>query len=356
MSRVEHTSVRLALVLLGLDAIAVSAFAAALPLRLEWSPPAARLVVGPIPEPGALFVFAAPDLPSLVATPTMILQTNTPLAGELQLPVAAADGVSNHAFYKAAHWPGHAPALVDIPAGTFLMGTPPSEAERSPWEGPQTTVTISRSFKMGKFEVTQSEYQTLMGNNPSYYAGYSNQPVEQVSWHNAMDYCARLTASQRAAGCLPEGWAYRLPTEAEWEYACRAGTTTAFAYGSALRSGMANFNGRQEYDATTGTVFNPAGVAVDRPTAVGAYPPNDWQLFDMHGNVFEWCVDRWGYNLPGGNVTDPAGPDSGEDRLVRGGCWYNDARVCRSAYRIRGLPGYRGNEIGFRVVLVPPTP
>ena len=286
----------------------------------------------------------------------ILLQTNTPLTNELWLPVPTSGGFSTKGFIKAAHWAGQSPALVNIPAGTFVMGTPPSEAERSGWEGPQTTVTITYSFKMGKYEVTQAEYQALMSNNPSYFPGVTNRPVEQVSWTNAMNYCARLTEVQRLAGCLPAGWAYRLPTEAEWEYACRAGTTTAFAYGQALRSGMANFDGHQEYDAATGTSFNPTGIKVDRPTAVGGYAPNGWGMFDMHGNVWEWCQDWWGYNLPGGSVTDPQGPDSGSDRVVRGGCWYNFGRLCRSGCRFAGQPGYRGSDVGFRVVLAPVRP
>jgi len=274
------------------------------------------------------------------------------LTNELRLLVPPTGGFSAQGFFKAAHWAGQAPVLVGIPAGTFLMGTPPSEAERDVSEGPQTAVTITYSFKIGKFEITQAQYQAVMSNNPSYFAGVTNRPVEQVSWTNAMTYCARLTESQQMAGCLPAGWAYRLPTEAEWEYACRAGTTTAFAYGSALLSGMANFDGRYEYDATTGTTFNPIGVWLDRPAPVGGYAPNGWGLFDMHGNVYEWCLDWFG-TLPGGSVTDPQGPVSGSARVVRGGCYYSFGKVCRSGRRASGNPGYRGNDIGFRVVLAP---
>ena len=342
--------------LLSLQLWTAASFAATVTFRLELANNTIRLVLDPIVQPGVLFVWATPDLTSLMSTPALLFQTNTPLPGGLRLPVPADGGFVERGYFRAAHWAGQAPALVDIPAGDFLMGAPSSEAEQAAWEGPQTRVTITHAFKMGKFEVTQAQYQALMSNNPSYFSGISNRPVEQVGWTNAMDYCGRLTDAQRQARCLPSGWAYRLPTEAEWEYACRAGATTAFAYGPMLRSGMATFNGREEYDAAVGTVFNPAGVAAIQPSVVGGYAANAWGLFDMHGNVWEWCLDRWAYQLPGGSVTDPQGPDSGSDRVVREGCWYNDARICRSAYRTRGQPGYRGNEIGFRIVLAPVKP
>ena len=331
--------------------LATSGSASGLPLHLDPGP--TPIVVDPVSQQGSVFVFAAPDLPTLTAGPALLFQSNSPLPNGLRLAAPATIDFSQQGFFRAAFWPGLAPDLVDIPPGTFLMGTPADEPESYPWEKPQTVVTFTYGFKMGKYEVTQAEYQAVMGGNPSYFSGVTNRPVEQMTWASAMDYCARLTASQKAAGCLPAGWRYRLPTEAEWEYACRAGTTTAFGYGPALRSGMANFIGKQEYDAATGTVINTKGIDIDKPTIVGSYAPNAWGLYDMHGNLWEWCLDYWGDAPPGGNVVDPFGPVTGTDRVVRGGCWYTSARVCRSSYRGRGNPVFKGNETGFRIVLAP---
>jgi formylglycine-generating enzyme required for sulfatase activity len=149
--------------------------------------------------------------------------------------------------------------MVWIAPGTFVMGSPTSEAQRNSDET-QHTVTLTQGFYMGKYAVTQGEYLALMGSNPSYFTGDLNRPVEQVSWIDATNYCAHLTQQEQAAGRLPVGWVYRLPTESEREYACRAGTTTAFHYGNALHAGMANFYDYYEYDASIGdiNVSNPA--------------------------------------------------------------------------------------------------
>jgi len=250
--------------------------------------------------------------------------------------------------------------MVWIPAGTFTMGSPPTEACRYSDEGPQTTVGISRGFCMGKYEVTQGEYLAVMGSNPSYVQGDLNCPVEQVSWNDAVAYCVVLTARERGAGRLPAGWEYRLPTEAEWEYACRAGTTTVFHYGDALRSGMANFDGHYEYPGCAGSpcyCYNAGGIYLGRTTAVRSYVPNAWGLYGMHGNVWEWCQDWYAGSLPGGSVTDPQGPATGSHRVIRGGCWGNGASLCRSASRLNDFyPTYRDLSLGFRVVLAPGQP
>ena len=264
---------------------------------------------------------------------------------------------ANRKFYrlrKPDDRPGNAipvPNMVSIPAGTFTMGSPVTEWERF-LDETRHTVTLPKGFYLGKYEVTQGEYFGVMGNNPSKFTGDLKRPVEQVSWNDATDYCGKLTAFERAAGRLPASWVYRLPTEAEWEYACRAGTTTPFNLGPDLRSGMANFNSSVEYVGGIGTVQNSNGIWLARTTAVGSYAPNAWGLYDMHGNVFEWCLDWYG-DYASGSVADPKGPTSGLFRVLRGGGWIYDARECRSAYRDFGPPNSGRNSLGFRVVLAP---
>ena len=251
--------------------------------------------------------------------------------------------------------------MVWIAPGTFTMGSPDSEPARQAYEGPQTQVTISRGFYMGKCEVTQGEYEALTSNNPSRYQGDLSRPVERVSWNDAVGYCAALTTRERSAGRLPTGYVYRLPTEAEWEYACRAGTTTPFSFGSELRSGSpyANFDGFREYPPCGDSTLdcrNWSGARPELPMAVGSYLANAWGLHDMHGNVWEWCQDWRSEFLPGGSVTDPQGPGTGSVRVVRGGGWLFAAHNCRSACRTRALKPDMFGDQGFRVVLAPGQP
>jgi len=249
--------------------------------------------------------------------------------------------------------------MVFIPPGTFTMGSPVTEAGRWDDEGPQTLVTISRGFWMGRYEVTQGEYLELMGINPSHFNGVVNgtnygidltRPVEQVRWTNAVPYCEALTAREQAAGRLPAGYAYRLPTEAEWEYACRAGTTTPFYLGNTLRSGMANFDGRIEYPPcgdSPDSCTNAFGIYLARTVSVGSYAPNPWGLYDMIGNVSEWCQDQYAV-YSGVPMVDPRGIAASGPHNVRGSSWLHPAFFLRSAYRDYA---YQANRGGFRIVL-----
>jgi formylglycine-generating enzyme required for sulfatase activity len=256
---------------------------------------------------------------------------------------------------------------VFIQPGTFTMGSPTNEAERASDEV-QHIVTISRGFWMGKYLVTQGDYLAVVGSNPSYFRNGIDgtntfggtgstitndlrHPVESVSWNDATNYCALRTHQERAGGLIPTNYVYRLPTESEWEYADRAGTTTAFYLGSSLRSGQANFDG-YEYDAVLGTINNTNGIFLSITTPVGTYAANPWGFYDMIGNVWEWCQDWYGV-YPGGSVLDPQGPATGSTRVIRGGWWGNDARDCRSATHDYDYPSGRDYSVGFRAVLAP---
>ncbi|MEQ1634311.1 MAG: formylglycine-generating enzyme family protein [Planctomycetota bacterium] len=239
--------------------------------------------------------------------------------------------------------------MVRIPAGTFQMGssvTPLNVAPyfNSAWEQPVHAVTITRPLWIGKYEVTQAEYQAVMGNNPSFFVG-PQRPVEQVSWSSAMAYCAALTLSETAAGRVPVGFQYRLPTEAEWEYCYRAGTTTEYWFGPTIACGQANFgfNYHTNTSCSTGQTAN-----------VGSYPANPWSLHDVAGNVFEWCLDSWdgSANYPSSSVSDPY-VSSGTVRVFRGGSWNGISFGCRAAFRGSGTPGVTSFGLGFRVVLAP---
>lgn len=233
------------------------------------------------------------------------------------------------------------PTMVWIKPGTFTMGSPVDEKDRDLDEDPLTEVVLPLGFWMGKYEVTQREYQKVMGNNPSWFKGDSSWPVEQVSWNDASEFCAKLTQMEMAAGRLLPGYAYRLPTEAEFEYASRAGSTNRFSFGDdpsyQLLSDYAWYSSNSE----------------STPHAVGQKKPNSFGLYDMNGNVWEWCQDWYGDRYPGGVVARPSGPDLGVSRVFRGGGWDYKASSCRSAYRNNVLPSRRANYLGFRIVLGP---
>ena len=233
--------------------------------------------------------------------------------------------------------------MVKIKAGTFMMGSPENELGRRNRET-RHRVTLTKDYWLGKYEVTQAQYEAIMGNNPAFFKG-SNRPVEQVSWNDAKDFCRKL--NERYAGKLPAGYKFDLPTEAQWEYACRAGTTTALNNTTNLTD--------EKHDCKNLTAvawyYNRGKYNEIQTYPVGKKYPNNWGLYDMHGNVLEWCRD-W-YEPYSGNTTNPLGPSSGSCRVYRGGSWRNPARRCRSAYRYNWLPGNRDNDLGFRVALVP---
>jgi sulfatase modifying factor 1 len=222
-----------------------------------------------------------------------------------------------------------------IKPGTFEMGSPSSEKDRDDDET-QHTVTLTSGFYLGKHEVTQSQWEKVMGSNPSHFKG-GDRPVETVSWTAVTSFCNKLTASERTAGRLPAGMTYQLPTEAQWEYACRAGTTTRFAFGDELTAKDANF-----------------ARNVGETTDVGKYPANAWGFHDMHGNVWEWPADRYGDYLASA-VRDPVGPAIGSTRVERGGSWFNSAHFARSADRYGYEPAYSNLDLGFRLSLRPPA-
>ena len=232
--------------------------------------------------------------------------------------------------------------MLPIPAGTFTMGSNVTATE-----APVHPVTISRPFWMGRYEVTQAEFQARMGYNPSMFVG-PNRPVE-VSWNQATAYCAALQAQEAAAGRVPSGYVYRLPTEAEWEYACRAGTTTAYHYGATIDCTLAN-----AFHELPGPGFCLPG---GQTAVVGSYPPNAFGLHDMHGNVYEWCLDRWPgaiSSYPSAHVTDPLETNPlFIYRIARGGAYYFWRDEARSASRQGNLPDTWVQFFGFRVVLGP---
>jgi formylglycine-generating enzyme required for sulfatase activity len=219
------------------------------------------------------------------------------------------------------------------PPGSFTMGSPPSEAGQDTDEN-QVQVRLSRGFGMAETEVTQAQWRAVMGTDPSSFKG-DNLPVEQVSWDDAVEFCRKLSSSS--------GLTVSLPTEAQWEYACRAGTTTPFHFGSTITPDQVNYDGEYPYGNAA------EGVYREKTTQVGSFPANAWGLRDMHGNVWEWCADWYASSLPGG--TDPTGPSSGSHRVVRGGSWYSHAQHCRAAFRLNGDPTAGRYTFGFRPVL-----
>ena len=229
--------------------------------------------------------------------------------------------------------------FVYIPPGTFTMGSPSNEPDRYDNEK-QHQVTLTKGFYMQTTEVTQGQWKAVTGSNPSYFKNCGEHcPVEQVSWNDVQEFIRKLNQREGSG-------TYRLPTEAEWEYAARAGTDTPVSFGRCLSTDQANYNGNYPLSGC------PKGEYRKRTIAVASFSPNAWGLFDMHGNVYEWCQDWFG-DYPSGSVTDPKGPSSGSYRVLRGGSWINGAGSCRSASRYGLNPGARGRYYGLRLVLLP---
>ena len=261
-------------------------------------------------------------------------------------------------------WEGKAPGeertvagikLCWCPPGKFMMGSPPGEPEHD-LAKPRSKVNLTRGFWTGKYEVTQGEWKRIVGKLPGELTAElpegDRYPVGNVNFAEAENFCIKLTEMAKAANEFPDGWEFRLPTEAQWEYACRAGTTTATAFGDSLSRTQANFQGKPY----NGGADN--GPSLKREATVGNYPANAWGLHDMHGNILEWCRDWYHARLSGGDDPDLllGGGDRDQERdgtvsrSRRGGAWTDDGMFCRTAFRVRFEPERRYDHIGFRIV------
>ena len=233
--------------------------------------------------------------------------------------------------------------LIEIPAGKFTMGSPEGEKDRQKNEA-QVVVTLTKSFGLGKYEVTQGQWKSVMGTEPWLNQGGvqigEDNPATYVNWDDATEFCKTLTATERKSGKLKANEEYRLPTEAQWEYACRAGTETAFSFGD-------DESKLGEYGWFGG---NAGDAGEEYAHKVGLKKPNPWGLHDMHGNVLEVCSDWYGEKLSSG--VDPVGPNAGSGRVLRGGSWYGVASDRRSASRVYINPAFRFDCLGFRIVRV----
>ena len=224
--------------------------------------------------------------------------------------------------------------------GTFLMGSPETEPEREPWDKGNETqhpVTLSRGFWIAETTVTQALWEIFMGDNPSRFKG-AEHPVDSVSWEDAQGFISKLN------GMKPE-LQLCLSTEAQWEYACRAGTTTPFYFGDNITTDQVNYDGNYPYNDGRNGEYRGQTVGVK------SLPPNGWGLYQMHGNVSEWCQDWYEKQYPSEPVTDPQGAASGTRRVLRGGSWFDLGGNCRSAHRDHYVPAYRDRNFGFRLAL-----
>ncbi len=245
-------------------------------------------------------------------------------------------GEDEYGLWMAFHYQKIRHVMRWIEPGTFMMGSPKDEAERESWGLDETLhqVTLSQGFWLGATTVTQELWEAVTGGNPSEFKG-DERPVERVSWEDAQKFMAQLNEEIPALEL-------DLPTEAQWEYACRAGTSTPFFFGDNITTDQVNYDGNHPY------ADGEKGKFREKTVDVKALPCNDWGLYQMHGNVDEWCRD-WYADYPSGSVVDPVGPSEGRGRVCRGGSWFSFGRYCRSAYRLRYGPVLRHFTLGFRL-------
>ena len=261
------------------------------------------------------------------------MRTLTIYPAEFPEPWASDWGEDEYGLWMGFTYKGVKQFFRWIEPGTFMMGSTTNEPERYDDES-QHTVTISRGFWLADCTVNQALWHAAMVTNPSGFSG-NDRPVEQISWSDAQTFIDTLN------GLKPE-LKLCLPTEAQWEYACRAGTTTPFSFGDQIDSSQVNFDGNYPYNNGKKCEYREQTVAVK------SLPPNPWGLYEMHGNVYEWCQD-WHGEYPSESVTDPQGPDTGDYRVLRGGSWYFLGRLCRSAIRLNFAPGLAYGNFGFRL-------
>jgi uncharacterized protein (TIGR02996 family) len=227
--------------------------------------------------------------------------------------------------------------LVLIPPGSYYMGSHGAESppDADDDELPRHRVNLMRGFFLGVYAVTQSQWAEVLNESPSHFRG-RNRPVERVSWHDSVRFCTHAVY----------GLPFRLPTEAEWEYSCRAGSATLFAFGDVITTDQINYDGNYSYNDS------PKGVYRHQTTSVGTFAPNAWGLYEMHGNVWEWCSDWFGADYYGVSpADDPPGPAEGAARVLRGGSWFFSPRPCRTTYRFSGDPSTADDDYGCRVAL-----
>ncbi len=266
---------------------------------------------------------------------------------EFDVITVDAEGKENSRIKSFAHYfpedlgNGVVLEMVYIPGGTFMMGSPATESGRMSCESPQHQVTVP-TFYVGKYPITQAQWQTVMRNNPSRFKG-KKRPVESVNWHDAVEFCRKLSEKT--------GKIYRLLSEAEWEYACRAGTTTPFYFGETITTDLANYNGNYPFGG------EPKGLNRAQTMDVGSFPPNPFGLYDMHGELCEWCSDKWHINYDGA-PTDGSSWETGthDYRIKRGGSLYRNAFYCRTAFRNYDYAGDLLLMVGFRVAVALAVP